>query len=277
MQIISDISMLRKRLERKPGVAFVPTMGNLHDGHLALVKLAQQHASCIVTSIFVNRLQFGPKEDFARYPRAFESDCEKLQSIGVDILFCPDEAEIYPQAQTTLIDLPPIANELCGVFRPGHFRAVATVALKLFNIVQPQVAIFGKKDYQQLFIVRDMVRQLNLPITILEKNTERTEDGLALSSRNQYLGRAERAEAVRLYRCLNNIRAAMLEGERDYSTLSKNAKNELGRNGWKADYIELRETVTLNTASHQSKSMVVLGAAWLGKTRLIDNLEICIE
>ena len=277
MQIIPSISALRTRLESETKVALVPTMGNIHDGHLALVKPAQQNGTCTVASIFVNRAQFGPKEDFALYPRTLDADYETLRTAGVDIVFCPSEVEIYSEPQTMMVDLPSIANELCGAFRPGHFRAVATIVLKLFNIVQPQVAIFGKKDYQQLVIIRDMVRQFNLPIDIVACETTRAHDGLALSSRNQYLDRDERTESVRLYQCLNQIRQAITTGERDYALLLKMAKNVLEQNGWKVDYVELRETNNLNPANRQSKALVVLAAALLGKTRLIDNLEICIE
>jgi pantoate--beta-alanine ligase len=251
-------------------------MGNLHEGHLALMKLAREHALCVVSSIFVNRLQFGPTEDFAKYPHTLEEDCAKLKSCGVDVVFAPDENVLYPVPQQVMVDLPPVANELCGKFRLGHFRGVATVVLKLFNIVQPQIAVFGKKDYQQLFIIREMVRELNLPIEIIAAETERDADGLALSSRNGYLSAAERIEAVRLYRTLVYIKECIEAGERDFGGLQKKAEKTLDSHGWRVDYVAVRKSSTLEPAQTGDKSLVVLSAAWLGKTRLIDNLEVCI-
>lgn len=276
MEVVSTIDALRARLEGERKIAFVPTMGNLHEGHLALMKLARQHASCVVASIFVNRLQFGPTEDFAQYPRTLEEDCAKLKSGKVDIAFTPDENVLYPVPQRVMVDLPPVANELCGKFRPGHFRGVATVVLKLFNIVQPQTAVFGKKDYQQLFIIREIVRELNLPIEIIGAETERDADGLALSSRNGYLSAAERLEATRLYQTLVYIKERIESGERDFGGLQERAEKTLDSHGWRVDYVAVRKNSTLEPAQPADKDLVVLGAAWLGKTRLIDNLEVCI-
>ena len=277
MQIISSISAVRERLKNEPEIAFVPTMGNLHEGHLALVRLAKQQARCVVVSLFVNPLQFGPHEDLAKYPRTLDADCEKLEREGVAILFAPTEAELFPVTQQVSIEPPPIASELCGAFRPGHFKGVATIVLKLFNIVQPTVAIFGKKDYQQLYVIRAMVSQLNVPVKIVAAETTRASDGLALSSRNGYLGVAERGEAVRLYRNLFQIKQNILAGITDFAVLEVKAKQDLENHGWRVDYVSIREQEMLQTAKPGDAALVVLGAAWLGKTRLIDNLEVCLE
>ncbi|HMK15158.1 MAG TPA: pantoate--beta-alanine ligase [Burkholderiales bacterium] len=276
MEVVSTIDALRARLEGERKIAFVPTMGNLHEGHLTLMKLARQHAPCVVASIFVNRLQFGPTEDFAQYPRTLEEDCAKLKSCKVDIAFTPDENVLYPVPQRVMVDLPPVANELCGKFRPGHFRGVATVVLKLFNIVQPQTAVFGKKDYQQLFIIRELVRELNLPIEIISAETARDANGLALSSRNSYLSAAERLEAARLYQTLVYIKEQIESGERDFGELQEKAEKKLDSHGWRVDYVAVRKSLTMEPAQATDKALVVLGAAWLGKIRLIDNLEVFI-
>ena len=276
MEIVSTMEALRSRLKGERNIAFVPTMGNLHEGHLALIKLARKYAPCVVASIFVNRLQFGQNEDFAHYPRTLEDDCTKLNSCKVDVAFTPDENVIYPVPQKVMVELPPVANDLCGKFRPGHFRGVATVVLKLFNIVRPQIAVFGKKDYQQLFIIREMVRGLNLPIEIISAETERAPDGLALSSRNGYLSTAERREAVRLYRTLEYIKERITAGERDFAGLREKAEKTLDSHGWRVDYVAVRKSSNLEPAQPLDKELVTLGAAWLGKTRLIDNVEVFI-
>ena len=276
MEVVSTIEALHTRLGGERKIAFVPTMGNLHEGHLALMKLARKHAPCVVASIFVNRLQFGPTEDFTKYPRTLEEDCAKLKSHGVDVLFAPDEDALYPVPQRVMVDLPPVADDLCGKFRTGHFRGVATVVLKLFNIVRPQIAVFGKKDYQQLFIIREMVRELNLPIAIVAGETMRDADGLALSSRNSYLSAAERPEAVCLYRTLVYIKERIEAWEMDFGRLQENADKTLDSHGWLVDYVAVRKNSTLEPAQPADKDLVVLGAAWLGKIRLIDNLEVCI-
>ena len=274
MDIVPQIAALRDRLAGEPGVVFVPTMGNLHAGHLALMRQAREHGNCVVASIFVNRLQFAPHEDFDKYPRTFEADCDKLRSAGVDVLFAPDEAELYPEPQAFKVEPPPLGNLLEGEFRPGFFRGVATVVLKLFNIVQPQAAVFGKKDYQQLMIVRHMVRQLALPIAIIAGETARGEDGLALSSRNGYLSPAERAEAARLNRTLVELGRELQAGRTDFAALEAGAIEKLVNNQWKTDYVAVRKQADLQLPSANDHSLVVLAAAWLGKTRLIDNLEI---
>lgn len=276
MQIISTTQELRDRLKSEPSVAFVPTMGNLHQGHLALVRQAREHGRCVVASIFVNPLQFGPNEDFASYPRTFEQDCEKLEGLA-DIVFAPTVADLYLEPQQVFVEPPPVAGDLCGAFRPGHFRGVATVVLKLFNIVQPQAAVFGKKDYQQLHVIRAMVRQLNLPVGIVAGETLRAGDNLALSSRNGYLSAEERTEAVRLYRNLAQIRESIFAGNRDFSVLECGAAADLEAHGWRVDYVSVRAADSLAPAQAGEMNLVVLAAAWLGKTRLIDNLEICLS
>jgi pantoate--beta-alanine ligase len=273
MQIISTVAELRARLSAERWISFVPTMGNLHEGHLALMREARQHGSCIVASIFVNPLQFGPGEDFDRYPRTLVADCDKLQGL-VDVVFAPPAAEMYPQQQTVFVELPAIANELCGASRPGHFRGMATVVLKLLNIVQPQVALFGKKDYQQLHIIRRMAGQLNLPVRIIGGETVRAADGLALSSRNQYLSEAERAEAPNLYRTLQALRQAMLAGDRAVERLQQAAIQALASRGWSVEYVSLRNQSALRVAEPSDHELVILVAAKLGKTRLLDNIEV---
>jgi pantoate--beta-alanine ligase len=276
MQIISTIQELRDRLKSEPSVAFVPTMGNLHQGHLALAQQAREHGRCVVASIFVNPLQFGPNEDFGKYPRSLEQDCARLEGLA-DVVFAPTVEDLYPEPQQVYVEPPPVANELCGAFRPGHFRGVATVVLKLFNIVQPQAAVFGKKDYQQLHVIRAMVRQLNLPLEIVAGETLRAGDSLALSSRNGYLTAEERVEAVRLYRNLVQIRESMFAGNLDFSALEHAAVADLEAHGWRVDYVSVRATASLAPALAGETDLVVLAAAWLGKTRLIDNLEICLN
>ena len=275
MQVISTIAELRSRLSDERAIAFVPTMGNLHEGHLDLMRLARDHGSCVVASIFVNPLQFGPNEDFDRYPRTLEADCAKLQGLA-DVVFAPSVDEMYPAQQTVFIEPPPIANELCGASRPGHFRGMATVVLKLLNIVQPQAALFGKKDYQQLHIIRRMVSELNLPIRIIGGETVRAADGLALSSRNQYLNEAERGEAAFLYRTLQGMRQAILQGERDFEQLQQRAVEALAARGWLPDYVAVRNQSDLQPAGQLQRELVILTAARLGNTRLLDNIEVCL-
>ncbi len=275
MNIINTITELRAWRREAGRIAFVPTMGNLHEGHLALVREARKHAPHVVVSIFVNRLQFGQGEDFDSYPRTFEADCAKLREAGVDVLFMPDERELYPSVkQDYNVEPPHLQNELCGAYRPGHFRGVATVVTKLFNIVQPDVACFGKKDFQQLQVIKSMVADLNMPIEIVPVDTGRAADGLALSSRNGYLSETERAEAPRLYRELSRIRDALLDGDSDYAALEAGAVETLRRHGWSVDYVEIRQADTLELAHAGEKRLVVLAAARQGKTRLIDNIEI---
>ena len=274
MQIHSTIPDLRAALSGRSRIVFVPTMGNLHAGHISLMRQARAHGDTVVASIFVNRLQFAPTDDFDKYPRTFQADCDQLVSAGVDVLFAPTENDLYPEPQQYTVDPPEIQNLLEGEFRPGHFRGVATVVLKLFNCVQPHAAVFGKKDYQQLMVLRNMTRQLALPITIIGGETVRADDGLALSSRNGYLSAAERSEAPRLYRELTQLRDAVRAGECDYAKLEKAAMAALDAQGWKSDYVAVRQQSDLLSPSQANSALVVLAAAKLGNTRLIDNIEI---
>ncbi len=279
MHIHDTIAGLRAALEaeRRQGrrVAFVPTMGNLHEGHTALMEQARDHGECVVASVFVNRLQFGPREDFDKYPRTFGEDCAKMAAVGVAHVFAPDEREMYPTPQTYHVHPDPRqADILEGEFRPGFFRGVATVVAKLFNIVQPQAAVFGKKDYQQLMIIRNMVRELALPIEIVAGETRRAADGLALSSRNAYLSAAERAEAPRLHRVLDRVRQRLAAGERDFAALEAEAVLELRTHFWEPQYVAVRRQSDLQFPAAHDSGLVVLGAALLGSTRLIDNLEV---
>jgi len=278
MEIVRTAAELSQHLEGARRVAFVPTMGNLHRGHLSLMELARQHGDAVVASIFVNRLQFGPNEDFDRYPRTIEADKAGLASIGVDVLFAPLEQEMYPTPQVYRVLPPPLAEELEGASRPGFFHGVCTVVLKLFNLVQPDVAVFGKKDRQQLKIVRGMVQQFNLPIGIVPAETVRAPDGLALSSRNNYLTPDERAEAPNLYRILRGVADAIARGRHDYANLEVAARAELAQRGWKVDYVAIRHGLGLRIPHPEGYDhpnlLIVLGAAGLGATRLIDNVDV---
>jgi len=274
MRVIHTLAELRAALAGSRQTAFVPTMGNLHEGHLSLVALARAHGGPVVASIFVNRLQFLPHEDFDTYPRTLERDCELLSGAGCDIVFAPSEPELYPEPQGYKVQPPAaLADILEGHFRPGFFTGVSTVVLKLFNCVQPAFAAFGKKDYQQLMVIRRMVRQLALPIEILACETSRADDGLALSSRNGYLSAAERAEAPRLAQVLRRTaQAVAIEGLARIAALEAAAADELRAHGWAPDYIAIRRRDDLG-AAQPSDALVVLAAARLGSTRLIDNLE----
>jgi pantoate--beta-alanine ligase len=283
MKIISDIQELRDHLRGQNRASFVPTMGNLHEGHLSLMRLARQHGDPVVASIFVNRLQFGPNEDFDSYPRTMQADIEKLEKEGVYILFAPTERDLYPQPQEYRVDPPQqLGDILEGEFRPGFFKGVCTVVLKLFSCVQPKVAVFGKKDYQQLMIIRQMAKQFALPVDIVPGETIRADDGLALSSRNGYLSVEERAEAPELQRALKEVRERVLQlanrNSQSISEIEKAAVTSLAARGWKPDYIAIRQQSDLSLASDESlqakEPLVILTAAKLGKTRLIDNLEI---
>ena len=282
MQTLDSIAQLRRALEGRNSVALVPTMGNLHAGHLDLVKLAKQQATCVVVSIFVNPLQFGANEDLANYPRTLAADCEKLQAAGADIVFVPTVAEMYPDfdgqdlKQSITVQLPAVANDLCGASRPGHFAGVATVVLKLFNLVQPQVAVFGKKDYQQLFVIREMVKQFNLAIAILAADTLREPSGLAMSSRNGYLSSAEKAQASQLHAELVSVCEQIKQQGHSahFLSLEQAAAMNLQRQGWQVDYVAIRAARNLQAASAQDSDLVVLAAAKLGTTRLIDNLSL---
>ncbi|MDM0113772.1 pantoate--beta-alanine ligase [Variovorax sp. J22R133] len=274
MHIARTIDELREHLAGFQRPAFVPTMGNLHDGHLDLVRQAKPLGDVMVASIFVNRLQFLPHEDFDTYPRTWDSDCAKLQAAGCDLLFAPDEKVLYPEPQTCKVHPDPaLADILEGHFRPGFFIGVCTVVMKLFSCVQPRVAVFGKKDYQQLMVIRHMVRQFALPIEIVGSETRRAEDGLALSSRNGYLSESERVEAIQLSNALKAMAEAVRSGERDFAAIEARGMSALQERGWQPDYLVLRRRADLQ-APASGEALVALAAARLGTTRLIDNLEI---
>ncbi len=274
MDIIHTVTELRARLKAERSIGFVPTMGNLHAGHIELARIVRSRVQCVVVSIFVNRLQFGPKEDFDKYPRTLTDDAAMCRDAGVDVVFAPDEKEMYVEPQTYIVEPPGIQHILDGQVRPGHFRGVATVVLKLFNMVQPQLALFGKKDYQQCRVLSDMVRQFNLPVEMILAETVRADDGLALSSRNGYLSTGERAEAPQLHAALKKIRAAILDGDRDSSALESGAVDNLRARGWQPDYITVRRQIDLQLPTVDDRALVVLAAARLGTTRLIDNVEV---
>jgi len=265
MDLLRTAAELRARLKNERSLVLVPTMGNLHAGHISLVRLARASGRPVVVSIFVNRLQFAPGEDFDRYPRTFEEDCRLLAAEGVETVFAPDESVLYPEPQAYVVQPPGLADDLEGRFRPGFFKGVATVVLKLLNCVQPAIAVFGKKDYQQLLLVRNMVRQLDVPVDIVAGETVREPDGLAMSSRNGYLSPAERREAPRLYRALQAVASGAEPGAAALAALAAA--------GWRPDYIEVRRRSDLAPAPARHEPRVVLGAAWLGATRLIDNIE----
>jgi pantoate--beta-alanine ligase len=279
MKIISSIDELRDQLRGQLRTAFVPTMGNLHEGHLSLMRLARRHGDPVVASIFVNRLQFGPNEDFEKYPRTFADDIEKLEKEGVYVLFAPTERDLYPEPQEFRVQPPSdLGNILEGEFRPGFFNGVTTVVLKLFSCVQPSVAVFGKKDYQQLMIIRNMTRQFSLPTEIIAADTWRAEDGLALSSRNTYLSESERNEAPTLYSELQYVAQAVRDGNLDVSMLEKKSMQKLASRDWNPDYVSIRKRSNLQPPTAEdlanNEPLIVLTAAKLGATRLIDNLEI---
>jgi pantoate--beta-alanine ligase len=274
MLTVHTIAELRAALKPMQDVVLVPTMGNLHEGHLSLVRLARAHGKCVVTSIFVNRLQFAPHEDFTKYPRTLKRDVEVLAGSGCDIVFAPSEAEMYPRAQEYIVHPPEgIGDILEGEVRPAFFNGVCTVVLKLFNIVRPDAAVFGKKDYQQLLVVRGMVEQLALPIEIVAAETIRSERGLALSSRNGYLDPVQRDEAAQLQAALSKLAAAVRAGRTDWEALEQEASKSLCARGWKPDYVAIRRRADLRQPSSHDP-LVALAAAKLGSTRLIDNVEI---
>ena len=285
MQIIHTVSELRAALNTQTSIGFVPTMGNLHAGHIHLVTLAKQQAHCVVASIFVNPLQFGANEDFGSYPRTLEADCEKLKAAGADIVFAPTVTAMYPDFdgknlnQSMTITTPAIADVLCGASRPGHFSGVATVVMKLFNLVKPNIAVFGKKDFQQLFIVKEMVKQFNLAIEIIEGETMREASGLAMSSRNGYLNEAQCAQAAQLNNALQAVVQQLKSGHQNFVSLENQAAAQLNNAGWEVDYISIRSALSLQPAQVEDKQLVILGAAKInnnqaGQTRLIDNIEV---
>lgn len=271
-------AVARARSEGKR-IGFVPTMGNLHSGHVALITKATQRVDFVVASIFVNPLQFGAGEDLDKYPRTLAADQEKLLEAGCDLLFAPTVEEMYPDgmAGQTRVSVPQLSEGLCGASRPGHFEGVATVVSKLFNMVQPDLAIFGQKDYQQLAVIRALVHDLNMPIQIIGEPTVRADDGLALSSRNGYLNEEQRAAAPALYRVLRQIGEAITTGEQDFDSLLQRNWQQLEAAGFRIDYLEIREATGLRPATVQDRDLVVIAAAFMGKTRLIDNLHLIKE
>ncbi len=277
MQIIKSIPPLRETLKnwRAKGetVAFVPTMGNLHAGHLHLVEQAKSQADKVVVSIFVNPTQFSAGEDFGAYPRTPEEDAAKLRDTGVDLLFMPEAHVVYPEGTATFVEVPGISDVLCGQCRPGHFRGVATVVCKLFNLVQPDVALFGEKDFQQLAVIRRMVADLNLPVRIVGVPTVREPSGLAMSSRNGYLSAEEKQRAALLYQSLRAAQAALEAGGRDFRAIEAAQTEFLQNAGFKPDYFAIRR-LDLAEPSAEDQGFVVLAAAWLGRARLIDNLQV---
>uniref|UniRef100_A0A7C1WXW0 Pantothenate synthetase n=1 Tax=Pseudomonas graminis TaxID=158627 RepID=A0A7C1WXW0_9PSED len=268
----------RARSEGKR-IALVPTMGNLHSGHIALITKAVQRADFVIASIFVNPLQFGPNEDLASYPRTLAADQEQLLQAGCHLLFTPTVEEMYPHgmADQTIVRVPVVSEGLCGGSRPGHFDGVSTVVSKLFNMVQPDIAIFGQKDFQQLAVVNALVRDLNMPIQIIGEPTVRAADGLALSSRNGYLTDEQRAAAPALYRVIKQIGTALQNGQQNYQQLVSDGIKALEAAGFRPDYLEIRNAVSLRPATPDDHDLVVLGAAFMGKTRLIDNLHLVKE
>jgi pantoate--beta-alanine ligase len=274
MRVLHTLADLRETLADYRHPAVVPTMGNLHDGHIALLRQAKPLGDVTVATIFVNRLQFAPHEDFDTYPRTLQADCAKLEAAGCDIVFAPSEAELYPQPQSFRVAPPPaLADILEGHFRPGFFGGVCTVVMKLLSCTQARTAVFGKKDYQQLMVLRNMVQQFAMPINIVGGETLRADDGLALSSRNGYLSLAERQQAVQLSAALKRLAEALRSGQTDYAALESKAMAELTAQGWKPDYVVARRRTDLQ-APQSGDALVVLAAARLGTTRLIDNLEV---
>ena len=279
MITINGINELRARVEswrRGGNVAFVPTMGNLHAGHISLVKEARKIADRVVASIFVNPMQFGEGEDFDSYPRTLEQDSRMLEAEGTDLLFAPPVAVMYPKAQSeqTRVEVPGLSGLLCGATRPGHFVGVATVVCKLFNMVQPDIAVFGKKDYQQLMVIRRMVEDLAMPVRIVGIDTVRESDGLAMSSRNGYLTEQERETAPMLYQALQGLAAQLRKGDEDYAGLEAKTAKALDESGFRTDYVVIRRSADLLEPTDDDKGLVILAAAYLGKARLIDNLEV---
>ncbi|MGN5519376.1 pantoate--beta-alanine ligase [Halopseudomonas sp. Lyrl_26] len=278
MNTVHTVAQLRAALARArqegKRIGLVPTMGNLHEGHIALVEMALQRTDHVVVSIFVNPLQFGPNEDLDSYPRTLADDQRRLLDAGAHTVFAPSVNEMYPEGMQghTLVSVPVVSDGLCGASRPGHFDGVATVVTKLLNMVQPDVAVFGEKDFQQLAVIRKMALDLCLPVQIMGAPIVRAADGLALSSRNGYLDENERRVAPQLYQTLQQLAGQLLAGRRDFDTLLEEARQQLQQAGFRPDYLELRDTTTLQPADEHSRDITILAAAFLGRTRLIDNL-----
>lgn len=282
MQVFHHISSLREALaaERRAGkrIGFVPTMGNLHNAHLELVKIARRNCDLVVTSIFVNPLQFGLNEDWDKYPRTLAADIAKLESVACDYLFCPDEKEIYPNgmAEQTRVIVPTMTDVLCGASRPGHFEGVTTVVSKLFNIVQPDEAVFGIKDFQQLAVIRRMVEDLCIPVKITAGEIFREPDGLAMSSRNGFITAEERPKVAVLNRSLNGIKQQIEQGRRDFTQLVEEARTQIAAAGFRVDYISICNSRTLDMAAHDDREITILGAIYTSGARLIDNVSVVL-
>lgn len=283
MQTVTTQAALRELTARwrtqRQRIALVPTMGHLHDGHVSLIRQARAAAERVVASVFVNPLQFGAAEDFAGYQRTLEADADKLRAAGADLLFAPSDGDMYPRghAGLTTLEVPVLSDTLCGEFRPGHFRGVATVVAKLFHLVQPDIAVFGEKDYQQLLVIRRLVADLDFPVEIRAAPTVREADGLAMSSRNSYLDAEQRRRAALVYQTLGETRDAIREGRRDYAALEAQARLRLERGGFRTDYVAIRRAADLQPAGAGDRNLAILAAAWLGKARLIDNLQLALS
>lgn len=277
MHVIHTQKELVETLKKLTNIAFVPTMGNLHDGHLKLIEEALKKTKYVVVSIFINPLQFNSKDDFKNYPRTLDEDLLMLQKLDVPFVFVPSKEDIIDSSQTIEIHLSDIANDLCGRFRPGHFNGVATIVCKLFNLIQPELAFFGKKDFQQLFLIKELVKQLNYPIHIIAIDTVRHKDGLAKSSRNNLLSKEDRKKAPQLFELMNAMKEKVMQKKLSFKEIESDAERLLIDSGWIVDYLAIRSAQSLKTPVHNEKQMVILGAATLGSVRLIDNIEFCIQ
>jgi pantoate--beta-alanine ligase len=277
MDVIHTQNQLIQTLKELTHIAFVPTMGNLHEGHIKLIQEASKVSRNIVVSIFINPLQFNSKEDFKNYPRTLKEDLSILKELDIPFVFAPSEEDILDSLETIEIKLPGIANDLCGKFRPGHFYGVATIVCKLFNLIQPDIAFFGKKDFQQLFLIKALVKQLNYPIEIVGIDTVRDHDGLAKSSRNNLLSLEDRKKAPQLFEQLNAMKEKVIQKTSSFKEIEAHALSVLNTSGWSVDYLSIRSAQSLENPVHDENQIVILGAATLGSVRLIDNIEFCIQ
>lgn len=277
MHVIHTQKELVETLKKLTNIAFVPTMGNLHDGHLKLIEEALKKTKHVIVSIFINPLQFNSKDDFKNYPRTLDEDLLMLQKLDVPFVFVPSKEDIIDSSQTIEIHLSDIANDLCGRFRPGHFNGVATIVCKLFNLIQPELAFFGRKDFQQLFLIKELVKQLNYPIHIIAIDTVRHKDGLAKSSRNNLLSKEDRKKAPQLFELMSAMKEKVMQKKLSFKEIESDAERLLNDSGWIVDYLAIRSAQSLKTPVHNEKQMVILGAATLGSVRLIDNIEFCIQ
>ena len=277
MDVIHTQNELIKTLKASTYIAFVPTMGNLHEGHIKLIQEALKVTKYIVVSIFINPLQFNSEEDFKNYPRTLKEDLSILKELDIPFVFAPSEEDILDSVETIEIKLPGIANDLCGKFRPGHFNGVATIVCKLFNLIQPDIAFFGKKDFQQLFLIKALVKQVNYPIEIVGIDTVRDHDGLAKSSRNILLSQEDRKKAPQLFEQLNTMKEKVIQKTSSFKEIEAHALSVLNTSGWSVDYLSIRSAQSLENPVHDENQIVILGAATLGSVRLIDNIEFCIQ